>query len=107
MRKIVVGMLLSLDGVAEAPDRFFGWDDAIEAPPSRRATPAGPDAEARLMAAAKAAGYRLDKLMTSLRDSRAATSKTAGGKPRAPKAGPSSTTERPPKPARPTKRRRP
>ncbi len=31
MRKIVVGMLLSLDGVAEAPDRFFGWDDAIDA----------------------------------------------------------------------------
>ena len=31
MRKIVVGMLLSLDGVAEAPDTFFGWDDAIDA----------------------------------------------------------------------------
>jgi dihydrofolate reductase len=31
VRKIVVGMLLSLDGVAEAPDRFFGWDDAIDA----------------------------------------------------------------------------
>ncbi len=31
MRKIVVGMLLSLDGVAEAPDSFFGWDDAIDA----------------------------------------------------------------------------
>ena len=31
MRKIVVGMLLSLDGVAEAPNRFFGWDDAIDA----------------------------------------------------------------------------
>ena len=31
MRKMVVGMLLSLDGVAEAPDRFFGWDDAIDA----------------------------------------------------------------------------
>jgi dihydrofolate reductase len=24
-------MLLSLDGVAEAPDSFFGWDDAIDA----------------------------------------------------------------------------
>ncbi|HVS06254.1 MAG TPA: dihydrofolate reductase family protein [Candidatus Dormibacteraeota bacterium] len=31
MRKIVVGMLLSLDGVAEAPDSFFGWDDAVDA----------------------------------------------------------------------------
>ncbi len=31
MRKIVVGMLLSLDGVAEAPNTFFGWDDAIDA----------------------------------------------------------------------------
>jgi len=31
VRKIVVGMLLSLDGVAEAPNRFFGWDDAIDA----------------------------------------------------------------------------
>ena len=31
MRKIVVYELLSLDGVAEAPDSFFGWDDAIDA----------------------------------------------------------------------------
>ena len=31
MRKIVVGMLVSLDGVAEAPDSFFGWDDAVDA----------------------------------------------------------------------------
>ena len=31
MRKIVVCELLSLDGVAEAPDTFFGWDDAIDA----------------------------------------------------------------------------
>jgi dihydrofolate reductase len=31
VRKIVVGTLLSLDGVAEAPDTFFGWDDAIDA----------------------------------------------------------------------------
>ena len=31
MRKVVVGMLLSLDGVAEAPDAFFGWDDALDA----------------------------------------------------------------------------
>ena len=31
VRRIVVGMLLSLDGVAEAPDSFFGWDDAIDA----------------------------------------------------------------------------
>jgi dihydrofolate reductase len=31
VRKIVVGMLLSLDGVAEAPNTFFGWDDAIDA----------------------------------------------------------------------------
>ena len=33
------------------------------------------------MAAAKAAGYRLDKLRSSLRDTRAATSKPAGGSP--------------------------
>jgi dihydrofolate reductase len=31
VRKIVVGGLLSLDGVAEAPDTFFGWDDAVDA----------------------------------------------------------------------------
>ena len=31
MRKVVVYELLSLDGVAEAPDRFFGWDDALDA----------------------------------------------------------------------------
>ena len=32
MRKIVAYELLSLDGVAEAPDRFFAdWDDAMEA----------------------------------------------------------------------------
>ncbi len=31
MRKVVVGMLVSLDGVAEAPDSFFGWDDAVDA----------------------------------------------------------------------------
>ena len=31
MRKIVVYELLSLDGVAEAPDTFFAWDDAIDA----------------------------------------------------------------------------
>lgn len=32
MRKIVVYELLSLDGVAEAPDRFFAdWDDAMDA----------------------------------------------------------------------------
>jgi dihydrofolate reductase len=32
VRKIVVYELLSLDGVAEAPDRFFSdWDDAMEA----------------------------------------------------------------------------
>ena len=31
MRKIVVCELLSLDGVAEAPDTFFGWDDAVDA----------------------------------------------------------------------------
>ena len=29
MRKIVVYELLSLDGVAEAPDKFFEWDDAV------------------------------------------------------------------------------
>jgi dihydrofolate reductase len=31
VRKIVVYELLSLDGVAEAPDTFFGWDDVIDA----------------------------------------------------------------------------
>jgi dihydrofolate reductase len=31
LRKIVVYELLSLDGVAEAPDTFFGWDDAVDA----------------------------------------------------------------------------
>jgi dihydrofolate reductase len=31
MRKIVVYELLSLDGVAEGPDRFFDWDDAMDA----------------------------------------------------------------------------
>ena len=31
MRKIVVYELLSLDGVAETPERFFGWDDALDA----------------------------------------------------------------------------
>ncbi len=30
MRKVVVYELLSLDGVAEAPDEFFEWDDAID-----------------------------------------------------------------------------
>ena len=31
MRKVVIYSLLSLDGVAEEPDRFFGWDDALDA----------------------------------------------------------------------------
>jgi dihydrofolate reductase len=31
VRKVVVYELLSLDGVAGAPDRFFGWDDAMDA----------------------------------------------------------------------------
>ena len=31
MRTVVVYELLSLDGVAEAPDTFFGWDDALDA----------------------------------------------------------------------------
>jgi len=31
VRKIVVCELLSLDGVAEAPDSFFGWDDTVDA----------------------------------------------------------------------------
>jgi dihydrofolate reductase len=31
VRKLVVYELLSLDGVAEAPDRFFGWDEAVDA----------------------------------------------------------------------------
>jgi hypothetical protein len=29
--KDLVTELLSLDGVAEAPDGFFGWDDAVDA----------------------------------------------------------------------------
>jgi dihydrofolate reductase len=32
VRKIVVYELVSLDGVAEAPETFFGWDDALDAP---------------------------------------------------------------------------
>jgi len=31
MRKVVVYELLSLDGVAEAPETFFEWDDALDA----------------------------------------------------------------------------
>ena len=31
MRRVVVYEQLSLDGVAEAPDTFFGWDDAMDA----------------------------------------------------------------------------
>lgn len=31
MRKVVVYELLSLDGVAENPDAFFGWDDLLDA----------------------------------------------------------------------------
>jgi dihydrofolate reductase len=32
VRQVVVYELLSLDGVAEAPDRFFAdWDDAMDA----------------------------------------------------------------------------
>ena len=31
MRKVVVYELVSLDGIAEAPERFFGWDDELDA----------------------------------------------------------------------------
>lgn len=31
MRKVVVYELVSLDGVAKSPDRFFGWDDVMDA----------------------------------------------------------------------------
>jgi dihydrofolate reductase len=31
MRKVVLYELLSLDGVAEAPDTFFDWDEAMDA----------------------------------------------------------------------------
>jgi dihydrofolate reductase len=31
VRKIIAYELLSLDGVAEAPDKFFGWDDSLDA----------------------------------------------------------------------------
>ena len=34
MRKIVVYELVSLDGVAEPPDRFLDWDDSIDARPA-------------------------------------------------------------------------
>jgi dihydrofolate reductase len=30
VRKVVVYELLSLDGVAESPDEFFGWDDVMD-----------------------------------------------------------------------------
>ena len=30
MRNVVVYELLSVDGVAEAPDKFFGWDAALD-----------------------------------------------------------------------------
>ena len=30
MRKVVVYELLALDGVAEAPETFFGWDDSLD-----------------------------------------------------------------------------
>lgn len=30
MREVVVYELISLDGVAEAPETFFGWDDALD-----------------------------------------------------------------------------
>ena len=30
MRKVVIYELLSLDGVAEAPEAFFGWDDSLD-----------------------------------------------------------------------------
>jgi dihydrofolate reductase len=32
VRTIVVYELVSLDGVAEAPDTFFGWDDTLDPP---------------------------------------------------------------------------
>jgi dihydrofolate reductase len=32
VRTIVVYELVSLDGVAEAPDTFFGWDDSLDPP---------------------------------------------------------------------------
>ncbi len=76
--------------------------DAIEASPRRRVAPAGPDAAARLMAAAESAGYRLDEFLASLSGSRGSPTTPAGrtsGKPtspsstparRAPKAAPSS-----------------
>jgi dihydrofolate reductase len=31
MRKVVAYVLLSLDGVAESPETFFEWDDAVDA----------------------------------------------------------------------------
>src|SRR4051794_15662863 len=30
MRNLIVYELLSLDGVAESPDMFFGWDDSLD-----------------------------------------------------------------------------
>ena len=87
-------------------DRFaaqLAWArrlDAIEAPPRRRKGPDEPDAAARLMAAAKSAGYRLDKLTSSLARSQGAPSAKPG---RAPSAKPG----RAPKAAPPSKRRGP
>ena len=31
MRKVVVYEMVSLDGVAEDPHEFFGWDDVMDA----------------------------------------------------------------------------
>ncbi len=64
--------------------------DAIEASPGGRKAPAGPDATARLMAAAEATGYRLDELTASLAGPHGA-SRTAAG-PKTGKRGAASTT---------------
>ena len=94
-------------------DRFaalLAWArrlDAIEASRGRRKSPEGPDATARLMAAAEAAGYRLDELTASLAGSRGAARTPAGS--RTAKRAPASTTriKRAPKSTPASKRRRP
>ncbi len=93
-------------------DRFaaqLAWArrlDAIEAPPRRRGALEGPDAATRLMSAARSAGYRLDKLTTSLTGAADKAAVPAARKPRGSTAAPSGGPGRAPK-AAPPKRRRP
>ncbi len=47
VRTVPVGMLLSLDGVAESPDRFSGWDDALDANTPPYGAPGYPSGDSR------------------------------------------------------------